>query len=57
MLELDEELGPDEEWETVTITVEDGLPEGVYRNEEGEILPIGMAGGDEDGEWDTGNDV
>ena len=58
MLELDNErpLADDEEWETVTITVDDDLPEGVYRNEEGEILPIGMAGGDEDGEWDSGGD-
>jgi hypothetical protein len=44
MLELDAEepLGEGEEWETVTITVDDGLPEGMYRNEEGEILPIGF---------------
>jgi hypothetical protein len=45
MLELDEEepLADDEEWETVTIMVDDDLPEGVYRNEEGEILPIGFS--------------
>jgi hypothetical protein len=42
MLELDNErpLAEDEVWETVTVTVDDDLPEGVYRNEEGEILPI-----------------
>jgi hypothetical protein len=56
MLELDNErpLADDEVWETVTITVDDDLPEGSYRNSDGEILPI------DDGEsgrgWDSGDE-
>jgi hypothetical protein len=43
-------------WETVTIEVDDDLPPGVYRNEEGEILPIGFPMDDSEGEWDSGDD-
>ena len=56
MLELDNErpLADDEVWETVTVTVDDDLPQGVYRNEEGEILPI--EDWDGEGGWDSGDE-
>jgi len=41
-------------WETVTVTVDDDLPQGVYRNEEGEILPI--EDWDGEGGWDSGDE-
>jgi hypothetical protein len=58
MLELDEELGPNEEWVYETIEVDDPgqLPKGVYMNEAGEILPINGPHPDDEGEWDGGVD-
>jgi hypothetical protein len=58
MLELDEELGPNEEWVYETIEVDDPgqLPPGVYLDEAGEILPIKGPHPDDEGEWDSGGD-
>jgi hypothetical protein len=58
MLELDEELGPNEEWVYETIEVDDPgqLPPGVYMNEAGEILPINGPHPDDEGEWDSDGD-